>query len=330
MESKISVIIISYNCAEYISEAIESCLSQSYKNIEIVIGDDGSTDTSNQIIVDYTDRYPTIIKHYVMSRPQDDTDIIPSIRVSDNIKQALHYVTGDYICLLSADDYYADKSLFEKEIAFLTKNNHCLSVACGHRKQWPNGKCIEALPPQNINSLFWSGAYLHISCFLMKIDVFKDAFFLPRFCDDTGLLYSLIASGKCKGIPLVGFVYRQREGSIVHKADKLELALLELLLYQDILNVGAMPISSLSRFAWPLNYVFSHRKELQNLQYVKYVNESSKLRMNIIKDMMEYEHKSFGDKCRINVYCLLGKILAFFTRITRKIYYYGEKLLNGR
>lgn len=316
---KISVIIISYNCAEYISEAIESCLSQSYKNIEIIIGDDGSTDSSNRIIEDYATMYPNTIKHYVMSRPHDESDIIPSIRVSANIRQAVKYATGRYICLLSADDYYMDDLLFEKEMYFLKKNNDYVSVACGYRKQWPNGKYEEMIHRGRISTLFWSGGYLHISCFLIKANVFHSKNFLPRLCDDTGMLYTIIASGKCKCLPFVGMVYRQREGSIMHKADRIELDLLELLLYQDIQNVGALPFSSMSRFARPINYIFSHRKELNKPQYKKYLKETSRLDKSIIKDIINYEKSTIVSKTQMIFFCGMCRILGLVTGLIRRI-----------
>ena len=47
---KISIIILSYNQAEYIQKAINSALTQTYQNLEIIISDNGSTDNTKQII----------------------------------------------------------------------------------------------------------------------------------------------------------------------------------------------------------------------------------------------------------------------------------------
>ena len=55
---KLSIIIVSYNEKEYISEAIESCMSQEGKfDYEIIIGDDGSNDGSLEIIERYQEQY---------------------------------------------------------------------------------------------------------------------------------------------------------------------------------------------------------------------------------------------------------------------------------
>lgn len=100
MTDKISVIISNYNYGEYISEAIESVLAQTFHNYELIIVDDGSTDQSQEIIQRYGEQYPEQIK----------------IILKENGGQASAFnagfaiASGEIIAFLDADDYwYADK-----------------------------------------------------------------------------------------------------------------------------------------------------------------------------------------------------------------------------
>ena len=58
---KVTVIILSYNQDEYIADAIQSALNQTYDNLEIVISDNGSTDGSKEIIKDFAELDSRII-----------------------------------------------------------------------------------------------------------------------------------------------------------------------------------------------------------------------------------------------------------------------------
>ena len=58
----ISVIVPAYNIEDYLQKCLESILAQSYKNIEIIIVDDGSADKTGEIVDQYTTQYPNKIK----------------------------------------------------------------------------------------------------------------------------------------------------------------------------------------------------------------------------------------------------------------------------
>ena len=58
----VSILIPCYNGEKYLDRSIKSALNQTYKNIEIVIGNDGSTDKSLEIIQKYQQQYPNIVR----------------------------------------------------------------------------------------------------------------------------------------------------------------------------------------------------------------------------------------------------------------------------
>ena len=60
MNPKVTIYITNYNYGKFISKAIDSAVKQTFKKIEIIIIDDGSTDNSKKIINNYTIKYPFI------------------------------------------------------------------------------------------------------------------------------------------------------------------------------------------------------------------------------------------------------------------------------
>ena len=89
----VSILIPLYNTKEYIADTIESCLNQTYGNVEIVIVDDGSTDGSEQIIKKYVKLYNNI-KYY-----RQNNYGAPRAR-----NLAFEKSSGEYIQYLDADD----------------------------------------------------------------------------------------------------------------------------------------------------------------------------------------------------------------------------------
>ncbi len=95
---KISVIIPAYNNEKYIAETIKSLQAQSFKDFEVIIVNDGSTDNTQQIIESFDDDR---IKSFV----QENAGV--SAARNRGIKEA----SGEYVCFLDADDLYEENSL---------------------------------------------------------------------------------------------------------------------------------------------------------------------------------------------------------------------------
>ena len=90
---KVSIIIPVYNCEKYIKECIDSILSQTFKDFEIIIINDGSTDYTNQILNEYNNHNNIIIIN------QENH----GVSYSRNI--GLDNANGEYICFIDGDDY---------------------------------------------------------------------------------------------------------------------------------------------------------------------------------------------------------------------------------
>ena len=103
---KVSIITASYNYAEYISEAIESVINQTYPNWELIIVDDGSKDNSVEIIKSYCDKDNRI--KLVQHKNGKNKGLKQTLLLG--LKKA----SADWIAFLEADDYYAPNNLEEK------------------------------------------------------------------------------------------------------------------------------------------------------------------------------------------------------------------------
>jgi len=314
---KISIIIVSYNEIEYLQDSIMSCLAQElpYK-YEIIIGDDGSSDGSLELIEDYREKYPDIIKYFVMDRT-DIVDLIASERVSNILKKALEISEGEYVTALSGDDILVDKSKLFKQVDFLDRNKAYASCytdfMCFGKKQ--NDVEVK-LRATLSNPVFWATQYMHISCFVVRREIKN--ILLDRFVDDTGMVYCMLNLGKSKHIKRVGFGYRQREKSIVHELDILESHIMNLMLYQDILNYGKMRASSLAKFCSHLEYVYNHRQEMKNERYYKYFRNCRMYGNDILLEMYN-SLSSWKSDLKIKKMVFASKIIRSFFYLARKM-----------
>ena len=106
---KVSVLLTSYNHAKYLHESIESVLNQTYKNFELIIWDDASTDNSWNIISSYTDER-------IRSFKNETNQFIEYFR-----KAISDVVEGEYIAIHHSDDVWEPQKL-EKQVVFLDEN----------------------------------------------------------------------------------------------------------------------------------------------------------------------------------------------------------------
>lgn len=107
MKPLLSVIIANYNNEAYIRESLDSVLKQNYKNLEIIIADDASTDDSPAIINAYEKKFPNRVK----------TIFSPINRgVAPTRHDAILRANGQYITTLDSDDYYYNPQKLEKEM----------------------------------------------------------------------------------------------------------------------------------------------------------------------------------------------------------------------
>lgn len=111
---KVSVIIPTHNREKYIERAVKSVLRQTYKDYELIVVDDGSTDKTKKIVKKYVKRHPKKVRYIY----QDNRG--PSAARNTGIRNA----QGKYITFLDSDDEYLPKML-KRQISFIKKRPKC-------------------------------------------------------------------------------------------------------------------------------------------------------------------------------------------------------------
>lgn len=117
----ISVIVPLYNVEKYLQRCVESIMSQTYKMIEILLVDDGSSDRSGQICDDLA-----LLDKRIRVFHKENGGV--SSARNFGIEQA----SGEYICFVDSDDWL-DTDYFEKAASFLIISTFALLTLHGSR-----------------------------------------------------------------------------------------------------------------------------------------------------------------------------------------------------
>ena len=213
---KFSIIVPAYNIEEYIEKCIDSIKNQTYKNYEIIIINDGSTDNTKEILNKYNkDAKITIIN-------QSNKGLSESRNIG--VKNA----TGDYILFADGDDFI-DKKLLEIlnnaiknedlirfQLQTIDENNNIIGKY--HEKEFKMINGIEAFK-FIVNYNYIEPACLY--CYNRKYYIKNNYMFKKGlYHEDFGLIPLIIINAKTiTSIDYIGYNYVQRKGSIMNNTD---------------------------------------------------------------------------------------------------------------
>lgn len=214
----ISVIIPTYNCDRYLSRAIDSILTQTLEDYELIVIDDGSTDDTAQIMTRYTDD-PAEVRHPIRYIRQSNQ----GVAVARN--HGIQLARGHYIAFLDADDWVVPTKLEQQRAVFEAKADVGM-VHSGWQRVNAEGQALMDVKPwldcPHLDLEHWlqwkpvlPSAMMFRKDWLLKADGFD-----PRFppAEDTDLVLRLAAMG-CQTAWLkdITVYYRQHDGSAMHK-----------------------------------------------------------------------------------------------------------------
>lgn len=124
-EIMVTVYCLAYNHEKYIRDCLEGFVNQKVNfRFEVIVHDDASTDNTAQIIQEYAEKYPDIIKPILQKENQYSKGV--------NIGKEFLYPNfrGKYIAICEGDDYWCDNSKLQKQVDFLEEHEDY--VACVH------------------------------------------------------------------------------------------------------------------------------------------------------------------------------------------------------
>ena len=214
---KFSIIIPVYNTEDYLSSCLDSVLSQSYNDFEVIVVNDGTKDNSQEIIDKYV---------------RKDKKIRSFIKENGGLSSARNYgvdkSNGEYLLFLDSDDTLNKDLLKElnKEIESNKPDIIRFQITRISDKEkedtselFSNLTGIDAMKKLSKNDYFVSACS---SCYNTRF--FKDNNFkyeLGKYHEDYGLTpYIYLKASKVSSIPYHGYNYYEREGSIMLSKDK--------------------------------------------------------------------------------------------------------------
>ena len=112
----VSVLVPSFNGAQFLREALDSILAQTYPNIEVILLDDASTDETPAIAVEYGHKI-----NYVRQ--------VQNLGIYDNVNVGIKRARGSFIATYHADDIYLP-TIVEMQVAYLKAHPEVGAVFC--------------------------------------------------------------------------------------------------------------------------------------------------------------------------------------------------------
>lgn len=216
-KGKISVIIPCYNIEKYIEDTIESIFSQTYKNIEIIAIDDGSTDTTLQRLQKLS------VKDKRLKIYTKENEGVSKAR-----NKGLDLSTGDYIYFLDGDDtidinFFQDamEKLMNEAVEFIVVNYQIVNEKNEILKKYDNKNELKISNLNLLEELFLGKKFVNISSIILKKSLIEEIKFLEKLKigEDVDFIRKVLIKNinqKTYIIPKYYFKYLKRKNSAMN------------------------------------------------------------------------------------------------------------------
>lgn len=246
----VSVIIPIYNVEKWLPECVDSVLNQTYKNLEVILVDDGSPDGCPAICDEYATRDPRI---KVIHKPNGG--------LSDARNAGIDVMTGDYVVFIDSDDYWDDIRGIKKLVETATKYNSDITLFGMKTQLMDSAKIISIshFDCSRVNGHTKNDALKYFAdkgdWFLSACSKFTKAKFAKECRFEKGLVsedieYSLRLYPQIDNFAMIDskfYVARQREGSITHTIGEKNLFDLLKIIKSGCKNIDKLNVSNIEK-----------------------------------------------------------------------------------
>lgn len=313
MDIKFSVVVPVYNVANYLKYCIESIINQTYKNLEIILVDDGSTDKSSEIC-DFFKEKDNRIK--VINKKNGGASSARNVGIENS--------TGDYLIFIDGDDYWDDNTALDQVYKNLIKSKVDV-LMFGFKKYYESNKVIEKSKyifdidmidinskKNTINYLVKNNLLISSPCNkVIKINLFDEnnlKFKEGIIAEDIDWNLRLAINAGSFGVLNNAFyIYRQRECSITHSKTlkHIEDLLENLEFCINILNEDNSKVDFIDEYMSYVAYQY-----MTILVSIKQISE--KVPEEIMKKIKDFRYLlKFNLNYRVNIFYVINKYLGF-------------------
>ena len=296
VEPLVSVIIPVYNVEKYLIECLDSVIKQTYKNLQIIVVDDGSTDSSGKMC----DKYAIMDARIQVIHKKNGGQ-------SSARNQGMKYVKGKYVYFLDSDDYITLDAIEKMVKEMETSDAEALTFLC---KPFGSSKDLSKRYYRTLENRTYTGHEFFSYCqsheefypvvwlYFYKYNLIKNKCFIEGIVfEDTPYTFELLASDvKVKFVPEVLNCHRMIDGSTMRSAMsnyklKCSIVVINIMLY--IYERDTNRTIEQKRFiSWRIGiyYMFLRQLKKADKETILYNREISKLLKNdyslITKDVI--------------------------------------------
>lgn len=312
MKPIVSIIVPVYNSEKYIKECLDSLINQSYKELQIIVINDGSRDSSGKIIEEFAKKNSSII--YIEK-------VNEGVAVARNC--GIERATGKYLLFIDSDDYVAET--YVQDLVECAEKNNSELVICGYSIVDNTKKISKRVVPSEYTRMEneeWAYRICAVCSRLYSRDFWTTH--NMKFIREEGAraedvpvsMYANIMADNIRTVPKADYFYRQHSESAMHKEQTFfKFPYAALGYYWNSINadkeknsIDFFYIGLLKLFTQFCYIIYRHRSKEEKKEFDLYVCELLKEKWPVIRAIWDNRKK------RLEFPVLYKILISFYVR----------------